>query len=422
MEGGERPSIATMRRYAWTNVVTGFLVWGIALAGISMMMPVMYSNISRTMGWTVGETTSFMVIKSTVSALAGLFAGALFVKLGLKKVYLPSILAVGFSTMALYFAHQLWVFYLLAAISGFASILCLVAIQLTLARWFDASLGRATGIAMLGGAAAGAFVPLGTSWGLAHYGWQGTSAIAGLIATVLLSIVVIFFVHERPEDYGYTAQEIDPGGKKAVRGVIADPGPEFRDVVRTRGFILLVLATGLSGVISNGINEYVPLFIERNTNLGSYMAALGLTIVLVLSGLGKLLFGWLFDRFSTRGVALCWALCGVAVLLAFPVSGIITFGLFTVVRGLSHGGIVVQAPILARHIYGMRPIAQLIAILNATFHLGAAAGIGLIGVAVDRTGGFTVPFIIVAAIAFATALLGLTFKPKYWSGYREPGA
>jgi MFS transporter, OFA family, oxalate/formate antiporter len=90
-----------------------------------------------------------------------------------------------------------------------------------------------------------------------------------------------------------------------------------------------------------------------------------------------------------------------------------------VVRGLSHGGIVVQAPILGRHIYGTRPIAQLIAILNATFHLGAAAGIGLIGLAVDWTGGFTVPFIVVMVLAFATALIGLTFKPKYWSGYRE---
>ena len=422
MAAEERPPIAVVRRYAWMNVATGFLVWGIALAGISMMMPVMYSNISQTMGWTVGQTTSFMVIKSTVSAIAGLFAGGLFVRFGLKQIYLPSILAVGFSTMALYFAHSLWVFYALAAVSGFASILCLVAIQLTLARWFDASLGRATGIAMLGGAAAGAVVPLATNWGLGHYGWHGTSAIAGLIATVLLSVVVLLFVRERPETYGYTAQELDPGGKKAARGVISDPGPEFRELVRTRGFMLLVLATALSGVISNGINEYVPLFIERNTNLGSTMAALGLTIVLVLSGVGKLLFGWLFDRFSTRGVALCWALCGVAVLLAFPVSGIVTFAMFTVVRGLSHGGIVVQAPILGRHTYGMRPIAQLIAILNATFHVGAAAGIGLIGVAVDKTGGFTLPFIVVAVIAFATALLGLSFKPRYWSGWRGPAA
>lgn len=415
-----------MRRYAWANVVTGFFVWGIGLAGVSMMMPVMYASISQEMGWTVAQTTSFMVIKSTVSALAGLFAGGLFVRFGLKKVFLASVWAVGLSTMALYGIDGLWEYYLLAAVSGFASILCLVAIQLTLTRWFDGSLGRATGVAMLGGALAGAIVPLATNYGLETYGWQATCGIAGLIVLATLSLFVIFVVHEKPEDYGYTAEELDHAaaskraseGKAALPRAASDPGPEFRDIVRTRPFMLLVLATALSGVISNGINEYIPLFIEHQTDLGSYMAALGFTIVIVLSGLGKLLFGWLFDRFSSRGVAMCWALCGVAVLLAFPLSGLVTFALFTVVRGLSHGGIVVQAPILARHLYGTRSIAQLISILNATFHLGAAAGIGAIGLAVDWTGGYTVPFAVVALIAFTTALIGLKLQPRYWRGYR----
>lgn len=417
-----------MRRYAWANVVTGFFVWGIGLAGVSMMMPVMYASISQEMDWTVGQTTSFMVIKSAVSALAGLFAGGLFVRFGLKKVFLASVWAVGLSTMALYGIDSLWEYYTLAAVSGFASILCLVAIQLTLTRWFDGSLGRATGVAMLGGAVAGAIVPLATNYGLENYGWQATSGIAGLIVLATLSLFVIFVVHEKPEDYGYTAEELDHAaaskreseGKAALPRTASDPGPEFRDIVKTRPFMLLVIATALSGVISNGINEYIPLFIEHQTDLGSYMAALGFTIVIVLSGLGKLLFGWLFDRFSSRGVAMCWGLCGVAVLLAFPVSGLATFALFTVVRGLSHGGIVVQAPILARHLYGTRSIAQLISILNATFHLGAAAGIGAIGLAVDWTGGYTVPFAVVAVIAFATALIGLKLQPRYWSGYRGP--
>ncbi len=421
--GETRPSLAKMRRYAWANVITGFLVWGIGLAGVSMMMPVMYANISETMGWTVAQTTSFMVIKSAVSALAGLFAGGLFVRFGLKQVLLTSVWAVGLSTLALYWVGSLWEYYALAFISGFASIICLVGIQLTLARWFEATLGRATGIAMLGGAAAGAVVPLATNYGLEHYGWHATSGIAGLIVLVTLSLFVIFAVHASPEDYGYTAEELDEAnaaarGKAPPARAKGGPGPDFSEIVRTTPFILLVVATGLSGVISNGINEYIPLFIEHQTDLGSTMAALGFTIVLVLSGLGKLVFGWLFDRFSTKGVAMCWALCGVAVLLAFPVSGLITFALFTVVRGLSHGGIVVQAPILGRHIYGTKSIAQMIAILNATFQLGSAVGIGLIGLAVDWTGGYTVPFLCVMVLAFITALIGLTFKPKYWSGYR----
>lgn len=414
-----RPSVATMRRYAWMNILTGFLVWGIALAGVSMMMPIMYGTISSDMGWSVTQTTSFMAIKSAVSAVGGLFAGGLIVKFGLKRVFVQSVVVVGVATLLLYFVRNLPVYYLLAALSGFASILSLIAVQVTLAKWYSASLGRMTGVAMLGGAAAGAIVPLATAYGLTHFGWHATSAFAGLVVLIFVTSAAIFLFRETPAAYGYTAEELDPGpgGARAAAVAAADPGPEFREILKSRQFILLIVATALSGAISNGINEYIPLFVERQANLGAYMAALGFTIVIVLSGLGKILFGWVFDRFSSKGVAACWALCGVAVLLAFPVSGFATFVLFTFVRGLSHGGVVVQAPVLARHLYGVKPIAQVIAFLNASFHLGAAGGIWAIGLGVDLTGGFTIPFIAVVVTAFVCAFIGFGFEPKYWAGY-----
>ena len=418
MANGERIAIEQVRRYAWMNIIAGFLVWGVALAGVSMMMPIMYNTIATDMGWSVAETTSFMAIKSGVSALGGLVAGGLIVRFGMKRVFIPSLIAIGMSTSALYFVANLPVYYALAAISGFASILCLVAIQVTLARWYAGSLGRMTGIAMLGGAAAGVIVPMATKFGLQHYGWHVTSAIAGLIVLVGLTGLMTFLVHESPETYGYTALELDPGTAPAGKGqAMAGPGPEFADFRNSPQFWLLIVAAGLSGVISNSINEYVPLLIERETDLGAYAGALGFTIVLTISGFGKILFGWIFDRFSTRGVAMCWALCGVAVLLTFPMAGFLSFLVFTVVRGLSHGGVIVQGPVLARHLYGVKTLPHVIALLGASFHLGAAAGIAAIGFAVDLTGGFTVPFIGVAIIAFITAAMALKFEPKYWSGY-----
>ncbi len=426
MVAAERPPIGTMRRYAWMNILTGFLVWGIALAGVSMMMPIMYGTISKTMQWTVSQTTTFMAIKSAVSALGGLFAGGLIIRFGLKRVFVQSILVVGISTLMLYLVNSLPVYYALAAVSGFASILSLIAIQVTLAKWYSASLGRMTGVAMLGGAVAGTVVPLATTYGLKHFGWHATAGFAGLIVLTLVSSAAIFLFRENPEAYGWTAEELD--GRAAPKAGAPNAAgankqsPDFKAIRSSRQFIMLIIAAALSGVISNGVNEYIPLFIERQANLGAYMAALGFTIVIVISGLGKILFGWVFDRFSTRGVALCWALCGVAVLLTFPLSGFLTFLMFTVVRGLSHGGVVVQAPVLARHIYGVQTLPQTIALLNAAFHLGAAAGIALIGLGVDWSGGFTVPFIAVFCSAVLAALIGLTFVPRYWSGYRGPAA
>lgn len=419
MQTGSRIAVERVRRYAQMNLVVGFLVWGIALAGVSMMMPIMYNTISTDMHWSVAETTSFMAIKSGVSAIGGLFAGALIVRWGMRRVFLPSMVAIGLATALLYFAHSLVTYYLLAAISGFASILCLIAIQVTLARWYAASLGRMTGIAMIGGAVAGFIVPMATTVGLSHFGWHATAGIAGVFVLFVVTPAIAFLIHESPETYGYSAIELDPPAKVAAHANRLDvgPGPEFREILRSPAFWMLILAAAMSGIISNSINEYIPIFIERNTDLGAYVAALGFTIVIVISGAGKILFGWIFDKFSTRGVALCWALCGVAAFLTFPLSGPVTFVLFTVTRGLSHGGVVVQAPVLARHIYGTKTLAQVISLLAAAFHLGASAGIAAIGFGVDHTGGFAVPFGIVTVIGFLAALIALQLQPTYWPGH-----
>ena len=351
-------------------------------------------------------------------SVVGKFAGGLFVRFGLKRVFLPAVITIGVSTCLLYFVRSLPVYYALAAVSGFASILSVIAMQVTLARWYAASLGRITGIAMLGGAFAGAVVPMATAYGLRNYGWHITAGFAGLIVLVFLTLAVALLVHERPEDYGYTSDELDPGKAPAPGAAPVGRGPEFAEFRMSGPFLLLILATALSGVISNGINEYIPLYIERHTDLGAYVAALSITVVIVISGFGKILFGWVFDRLSTRGVAVCWALCGVAAMLTFPLAGIATFLVFTVVRGLSHGGVVVQAPVLARHLYGVTALPQVISLLNAAFHLGAAAGIATIGFGVDYTGGFTIPFAVVTVIAIITALLGLRLQPRFWSGYK----
>ncbi|WP_157801297.1 MULTISPECIES: MFS transporter [Sphingobium] len=417
-----RLPIATVRRYAYLNVVASFLVWGFALAGISMMMPVMYDSIAKDTGWTLGQTTNFMVIKSLVSALTGLLVGPMFIKFGLKRVYIVSLAAIGLSTCLLYFAKTLPIYYGAAALSGFFSINCNIAFQVTLARWFSARLGSITGTALLGGAVAGAIIPLTTTYLVQQYGWHVTSGLAGLVVLVVLTTLVALLAHESPEVYGYTSDEIDPpkGSTQHAAPAVAGPPPgeDFNLMLRSPRFYVLLAAVFASGAFSNGINEHTALFLSHHADLSKYMAALGFTMVMVISALGKIAFGWVFDRISTRGVALCWLLCAVAVALAFPVAGPVTFITFTLFRGLAQGGVVVQQPILAKHMFGLRPVAQTIAFLMAAFHLGAATGIGLIGLGYDMTGGYTVPFIGVIVTALVASALALTFKPKYWVGYK----
>jgi hypothetical protein len=116
----------------------------------------------------------------------------------------------------------------------------------------------------------------GDDLGLRQLGWHATAGMAGLIVLVVLSLAVNFLVHETPEatatpPTNWTWWHAAPG-KPELR-VAPDPGPEFSSFLRSQ-FILLIVAAAMSGVISNGINEYIPLFIERHTSLGACVAAL----------------------------------------------------------------------------------------------------------------------------------------------------
>ncbi|MDE1917006.1 MAG: MFS transporter [Sphingomonadales bacterium] len=416
----ERLPLATVKRYAYLNVIASFLVWGFALAGVSMMVTVSYRPIMQDMHWSNEQTTAFMAIKSLVSALTGLLIGHAFVKFGLKRVYVIALAAIGLSTSMLYFAHTLSLYYLAAAISGFFSIICNIAYQVTLARWFTARLGQMTGYAVLGAAFAALVVPVSTAYFVKQYGWHATFGLAGLFVLVVLTTLVALLAHESPERYGYTADEIDPpkaGSSAKSLSAGPPPGDEFKALLKSPRFYILCGCVFASGAFSNGINEHTTLFLAER-HLGAYAAAGGFTLVMVLSALGKVFFGWLFDKISTKGIALGWALCGIAVALAFPVATLPTMVIFVAFRGIAQGGAVVQTPILARHMFGLRAVAQTISVLMGCFHLGAATGIFLIARFHDLTGGYDLPFVGIIILSFLAAAVALTFRPRYWGGYK----
>jgi MFS family permease len=362
-----------------------------------------------------------MMVKSFFSGFVGLLAGLFFSQRTMKSVYVAAVMVCGLATALLYFVHDLWAYYAIAALSGTAGIVAGIALQVSLARWFSARLGQATGFALLGGAMAGLTVPLGMTYLVEAYGWRAASGIAGLAVMGPLAVAVLILSHDSPERYGSSAEELDPPAKGSEHPVSQiGEGEDFRDILRSRAFWFAMIAIFCSGAVDGGVNEHTPLFLARQGNYGSYMAALGLTGVIAIGGLGKIAFGWLFDRFSTRGVALCWLLGGAATALAFPVAGMATFLAFMIARGLAHGGIVVDIPIVAKHLFGAKSVGRVIAFLSAASHIGTGAGAGAVGFAYDLLGNYDIPFAFMIGLSVVSTALILSIAPRYWVGYRAP--
>src|SRR5690606_8006734 len=140
---------------------------------------------------------------------------------------------------------------------------------------------------------------------------------------------------------------------------------------------------------------------------GALLAAIG-----VLAKIGS---GWFYDRFSIRGIALFYLLLGISVLLGLPVAGIGTLLLFIVVRGIAHGGLIVDVPILTKHYFGMERIGMTMGIMAVCVNLGFAAGPPIFGWMADQYGSYSPGVAVFGSVAPIATLSIWWVKPRYWA-------
>jgi hypothetical protein len=120
-----------------------------------------------------------------------------------------------------------------------------------------------------------------------------------------------------------------------------------------------------------------------------------------------------------RAVSACWFAMAIGIALAFPVAGLVSFIVFTVVRGLTHGGTMTDIPICAKHLFGARALPKTIAVLGAANALGGAVGTGAVGFAHDASGTYTTSFLVLIALAIVAAAIIIVIAPRYWVGYGQ---
>lgn len=130
---------------------------------------------------------------------------------------------------------------------------------------------------------------------------------------------------------------------------------------------------------------------------------------------GRLLTGWLLDRFSAIRVS--FGLLAIAALGAYLLAGATSFRSSLVAAaciGFGTGGEVDVIPYLLSRYFGIRSLATLFGVIWMAFGLAGAAGPILMGRAFDSTGSYERVLVGMALGTFTAATLMLTL-PTYQS-------
>jgi MFS family permease len=384
-----------------------FSIVGLALYGL----PFFYDFMVTEFGWTRAEVTSGNAYsKLVVGPLFGFFAGWLVDRFGPRWLMLAGIAMAGVALIGLGVISTLGGFYFFYLFNALGYV-CGGPLpnQVLLSRWFDQARGKAMGFAYLGIGIGGAVVPILAVFLVNQFGWQAALQILGILI-IVIAMPLAWFIKDAP-------QVDDSALAQSARVARAAP-TDFSPVLRSRAFYLLLVASMCSIGAVGGMMQNLKLYLSLDLHYAQEQIAPVLSLVLVCSLIGRLLAGWLADRWVKKYVMLLiYSIVAAAVPLLFFAESQAALYLFAVVFGIGLGGDYMIIPLMAAEIFGVNRLGRIMGIVLTAD--GAAEALAPMTVAAirDRTGsygdGFLVLLVLAAAGAIAVALLpyGSARKP-----------
>jgi MFS family permease len=378
---------------AVTAFVVLFCIVGLALWGL----PFYYDFMVQQFGWTRAQVTSGNALsKLVVGPVFGFVAGWTIDRFGARHVMMAGILMAGGALVGLGWVSTLGMFYFFYFFNALGYV-CGGPLpnQVLLSRWFDKSRGQAMGFAYLGIGIGGATVPWISHALVQHFGWQAALRLLGLLI-VLISLPLAFLVKETPP-------------LVAADRTMAGPA-EMKSAFRTLAFYLLTLGSMCSIAAVSGTQQNLKLFLSLDRHYSQSDAARVLSLVLSFSIAGRLLMGWLADRFSKKYVMLLtYLLVAAGIPLLFL--GRTSFSLYgsAAVFGIGLGGDYMIIPLMTAEIFGVRVLGRLMGVILTAGGVAEAVSPWLTGRLRDATGDYSTSCFLLVGVALlgAIAVLGL---------------
>jgi sugar phosphate permease len=391
---------ASRKRQQALAVATAFFalfsIVGFAFYGL----PFFYDFFVRELGWTRAQVTSGNAFaKLVIGPLFGFFAGVVIDRFGPRRLMLVGILLAGLAPIGLGGTTTLvafYAFYLMNAL-GYVTGGPLPN-QVMLSRFFDAGRGRAMGIAYLGIGVGGALVPL-----LAHalteaFGWRTALQILGVLMIAIAFPLAFFVRDERPSQ--------SASGPDAARAMAAAGGTDsILDVLRQPAFYLLALGSMASIGAVGGTTQNLKLYFAMDRGMAQGSVAELISLVLVGSIAGRLLMGFLADRWSKKRVMLLvYLIVALTIPLLWAAPSPATLRVAAVLFGIGLGGDYMIIPLMAAELFGLRRMGRVMGIVLTADGVAEAVVPMAVAALRDRSGSYGPGFALLVGLAVLGAV------------------
>ena len=266
--------------------------------------------------------------------------------------------------------------------------------QVLLSRWFDKSRGKAMGFAYLGIGIGGATVPWISHALIQHFGWQAALRFLGVL--IILS----------PFRWHFSLRRHPPNSFRILKRRTSGSHGRLQDNSVLSAYIRQHVFD--CGGERDTAEPETLLSLDRHFSQGD--AARVLSLVLSFSIAGRLLMGWLADRFSKKYVMLLtYLLVAAGIPFLFLAHSQAVMYAAAALFGVGLGGDYMIIPLMTAEIFGMQVLGSLLGVILTAGGIAEAVSPWLTGRLRDTTGNYSESCFVLVGIALlgAAVVLGL---------------
>ena len=375
------------------------------------IQPLFIPHVVSEFGFTLSGFSLIFTIGALASSIASPILGKLFGKVGIKTIFLVGTMVSSLGFFMFSRCSTLPQFYFWNAVCQIGCIFfSALAVPYLIQHWFpQRGRGKALGIAFAGGSIGNVFLQQITEHLLTHYGSSITYAIFGVVSALVSLPIIIFFIRMPKEgEVNSSSDIIDEDSKKLHMQEFEGLGVSQN--IKKIAFWIFGLGYAIVGISISALSTQYATYFTNGLNLAPAIVGVLGSLFAIFCLFGNVGGGVLFDKLGTlKTMTLSMILQStaiIALLLATNLKGLAF--LYSIAYGLNVFSYMSAPAFMASDLFGRKDSSVMLGFIQLFFAVGFAGGSTIFGLIVDKTGGFTIAWLIMLGCVIIGYILLLT--------------
>lgn len=406
--------------YGWF-LLAALLVAYTATNGIIVnTMPLFFPILQGEMGLTAQQMTAPSGLLFFLIAISSVASGAMLER------YSPKFIMLGGSVVLV---AAFVVFGHISSYGQFLGVYVLFALGLTTAgiiasmflitRWFGRYRGRAVGILLTGSSLGAVIFPQIVGPVIRSSGWRTAALVLSGIMAVTVVVPFVFVLKDRPEDVGTTRdgvrQDTNQPSESSTPRISVAEGVTLAQALRTPVFYLLCFVTAVMWFCIVGVTQNQTLYF-KDLQLSLDVSKNVLSVFGASAMLGKLLFGFLSDRFDKKMIMLVATVnltVGSLMLRFLELSPESLIFPYAIIYGLGFSGAFTMIQVMVAEYYAGASYGKILGAVTMVDTLAGSAGAIGLGSIRTATGSYIPAFTLMVVLCVAASVVVVALKKPH---------